>query len=156
VGPSGHCFVVGAQGSFRLEVVQSSVRRIRLLAILDESHEKEVVYDRFGMKWSLTHLRSRWKNTWLGALLAHSFNPLVDAQVSWSKPQPYGLDELKACYLTALEPTGKLQTAAPGPQLQAQLKGRIREAQTFDELIEVHRAIALVPGRGAAPMAVAR
>src|SRR5689334_9383480 len=89
VGPSGNCFVVGTQGCFRLEAVQSSVRSMRLRAILDSQPENEVVYDRFGMKWGLAETHSRWKKSWYSALVARArLNPIVEVQVTWLKPQP--------------------------------------------------------------------
>jgi hypothetical protein len=156
VGPSGNCFVVGTQDSFRLEAVQSSVRRIRLHALLDGSraHEQETVYDRFGMKWGLAEVRSRWTNSWYGPLLARiAINPLIEVQVSWRKPQPYGLDELKATFLRALDQEGQ----PPGQGVAAtRLKTRIREAQTFDELADAHRSVAAGATGKAAAVASAR
>ena len=156
VGPSGSCFVVGARDSFRLEAVQSSVRSIRLRALLDGSraHEKETVYDRFGMKWGLAEVRSRWTNSWYGTLLARiAFNPLIEAQVFWRKPEPYGLDELKATFLRSLDQ----ESQAPGQATDAtRLKTRIREAQTFDELVNAHRSMAAAAGGKTPAVAIAR
>jgi hypothetical protein len=139
VGPSGNCFVVGAPGAFRLEVVQSAVRSMTLLAIVNDSYDKETVYDRFGMKWCLAETRSRWKKSWLGPLLARTvYNPLVEVQVSWRKPEPYRLEELKASYLSAVERSAEV---LPRSVDVTRVKTRIAEAQNFDDLVEVHRWI---------------
>jgi hypothetical protein len=111
---------------------------MRLRAMLDGQPEDEVVYDRFGMKWGVAETRSRWKKSWYSALVARArLNPIVEVQVSWLKPQPYGLDELKAKFLQALQ-----QDAGPnaGRSEATRLERRITEAQSFDELVEVHRS----------------
>ncbi len=156
VGPSGNCFVVGAQDAFRLEAVQSSVRSMRLRALRDGSraNETQTVYDRFGMKWRLAEVRSRWTNSWYGPLLARmAFNPLIEVQVVWRKPEPYGLDELKAAFLKTLDQEGRV----PGQGVEAaRLKTRIREAQTFDELVDAHRSVAAGATGQSPPVAIAR
>ena len=129
---------MGEPGSFRLEVVQSSVRNMTLLAAINSHPEKEIAYDRFGMKWCLVEMRSRWKNSWFGTLLTRTtFNPLVEVQVSWSKPEPYRLEELKESYVHALDQGGQALTQSVDT---GKLKTRIAEAQSFDDLIEVHRS----------------
>jgi hypothetical protein len=110
---------------------------MRLRVVLDGPPESESVYDRFGMRWDLAELHSRWKKSWYSALVVRTrLNPLVEVQVSWRKPQSYGLDELKAKYLQALD---RVTSGLPRNIDAARLKTRITEAQSFDELVDVHR-----------------
>ncbi len=135
--PTGPCFVVGPRGYFSFEPSYSSRRTATLLGAIGGFFEKSTVYDSQGREWQAKGIESPYRRSWWTVLLANmGYNPRIAVSVLWRESKPYPLEELKIAYTKAVNKDDDILTQFVEAD---ELKGRISQAQSFAELVEVYR-----------------
>lgn len=137
MSPSGPCFEVGPKGYFAFTADYSSTQTATTLGALGGFFEKTTVFDRDGRKWRATGIKVPFKKSWWRVLLANTvYNPRVSVTVEWQRPTEYRIEELKQAYSKAVDQDDDILTQfVEAPEL----KKKIAEAQTFDDLMGVYR-----------------
>lgn len=108
-----------------------------MLGAIGGSFVKSTVFDSAGQKWQPRGIQSRYKRSWWTVLLANTvYNPWTMVTVLWGEPKTYALEELKQAYLKAVDRDDDILTQFVEA---AELKKRISDAQSFDQLVEVSK-----------------
>jgi hypothetical protein len=107
-----------------------------VLGAIDGGFDKNLVYDSSGRKWKSRGIESPYKRTWWRRLLAEVYNPIITVTVLWGDAKAYALDELKLAYRKAVDQDDDILTQFVEAE---ELKSRISQTKTFDQLIEVYR-----------------
>ena len=137
MSPSGPTFEVDGGGFISFVPDHPRKERAKLLAIVNAYFEKVTVYDREGRKWSGRGIEGPSRKSWWTKLLANTvYNPWVTVTVVWQEPKPYEIEELKSVYTAAVDKDDDILTQFVDAN---ELKSRIDQADTFDELVETYR-----------------
>ena len=135
--PTAPCFVVGPRGYFSFEPSYSSQQTAKLLGAIGGFFDKSTVYDSQGRKWQAKGIESPYRRSWWTVLLANTvYNPRIAVTLLWRESEPYSLEELRLAYAKAVDKDDDILTQFVESD---ELKKRISEAQSFDELVEVYR-----------------
>src|SRR5512143_1000168 len=131
--PTGPCFTVGPKGYFSFEPNISSRRTATLLGAIGGFFDKNIVYDAEGRRWQAKGIECPYRRTWWTVFLANTvYNPRITVTVLWRKPKAYALEELKLAYSKAVDKDDDILTQFVEA---AELKKRISEAESFDQLV---------------------
>jgi hypothetical protein len=135
--PTGPCFEVGTKGYFSFWPQFTPTRTATMLGAVRGFFEKCIVFDRDGRKWRSKGIKSAYRRSWWRVLLANTiYNPKITVTPIWGQSQPYTLSELKRAYSEAVEKDDDILTQFVEA---TELKKRIAEAKTFDELADIYK-----------------
>lgn len=136
MAPQGPCFEVGPRGYFSFNPQFESTIVATTLGAFGGFAEKRIVFDRDGRQWRAKSIVSPVPKSWWRVLLANTvYNPRITVTILWRQPTPFDVEELKQAYLKAVGKDDDILTQFVEAD---ELKKRIKNAQSFDELVEVY------------------
>jgi hypothetical protein len=138
MSPTGPCFETGPLETFFFESSYSSTQNGTVRVALGTFQMNCTVYDSQGRKWEPRAIECPYKPHWWTRFLAFTgiYNPRTTFTALWRDPKPYELQELKLAFATFAEGERKFV----GKVLDVdELKKRITDAQSFDQLVEAHK-----------------
>jgi hypothetical protein len=134
--PGGPCFESGPRGYFSSNRAFTPQEKMKLLGLFSGFYEQLTVFDAHGKAWRVIELRSRHKTRWFHVLVRLFYNPWVDVEFVWRAPIDYQLEDLKACYIAAVEADDDILTQFVE---QEELKEKIGAAGSFAELSRIYQ-----------------